>query len=321
MGLREDLIRWATRRHRADGQQARIKRDRVYILPTRQGYTLLAILLVMLLGSINYSNNMAFLLTFLIVGIGHNAMWYTHRNLLGLNVTVLPVQAVFAGTRPLLRLRLEESDGRAREALSLSAGGRSSEPAFVEAGQSADVTVALDGLPRGIHQPPRQRLSTRYPLGLLEAWTWLTLDTEILVYPAPIAAGASPLVADENRGQHPTVARTLEGSPDEIRQYRPGDAPNRIAWKAVARSGQLFVRHSTGAEGTPVWLDWDRVPGSDPEFRLGVLCHHVLEAHASGKPFGLRIPGRRQGPDQGTEHRERCLRALAVFGLPEDRPR
>ena len=316
-GLREDFIRWVTRRHRADGRQARITRDRAYILPTRQGYMLLAILLVMLLGSINYSNNMAFLLTFLLVGIGHNAMWYTHRNLLGLSITTLPVQPVFAGTRPQLRLRLEDTDRRAREALLVTIGDRGSQPAFVEPGQSADVTVALERLPRGIHHPRRQRLATRYPLGLLEAWTWLTLDTEILVYPAPIAACDIPLAAEESPEGQAANFRNLEGSPDEIREYRPGDAPNRIAWKAVARSGRLFVRDSTSGAGTPAWLDWDHVQGTDPEFRLGVLCHLVLKAHASGQPFGLRLPGHRLGPNRGLEHRDRCLRALATFGLPE----
>jgi uncharacterized protein (DUF58 family) len=314
--LREDFVRWVTRRHRADGRRALITRDRVYILPTRQGYMLLAVLLVMLLGSINYSNNMAFLLTFLIVGIGHNAMWYTHRNLLGLKVTVLPVQPVFAGTAPLLMLRLEEVQGRAREALRLQAGGRESPPAFLEPRASADIAVSLQARPRGAYSLPRQRLSTRYPLGLLRAWTWLTLDTEVLVYPMPVAAESIPLAADDSGGDRPVASSAAAGVPDEIRDYRPGDAPSRIAWKAVARSGRLFVRDSSSGDAAPSWLDWESIPGNDTEHRLSVLCHLVLEAHAGGQPFGLRLPGVRFVPDTGVEHLERCLRALAVFGIP-----
>jgi uncharacterized protein (DUF58 family) len=313
--LREDFIRWVTRRHRADGWRALITRDRVYILPTRQGYMLLAVLLVMLLGSINYSNNMAFLLTFLIVGIGHNAMWYTHRNLLGLKVTVLPVQPVFAGTAPVLVLRLEELHGRAREALRLQAGGRESLPAFLEAGASTQIAVTLQSRPRGAYALPRQRLSTRYPLGLLEAWTWLTLDTEVLVYPVPITTESIPLAADDSGGNRPVASSAATGVPDEIRDYRPGDAPSRIAWKAVARSGRLFVRDASSGDAAPAWLDWDSIPGNDPEHRLSVLCYLVLEANAGGQPFGLRLPGVRFAPDTGVEHLERCLRALALFGL------
>jgi len=318
--LREDFIRWVTRRHRADGRRARVTRDRVYILPTRQGYLLLLILLVMLLGSINYSNNMAFLLTFLIVGIGHNAMWYTHRNLLGLKATVLPVKPMYAGVAPVLSLRLEESDGRPREALRLAAGARESPPVFLEPGASVDVAIALESRPRGIYRLPRQRLSTRYPLGLLEAWTWLTLDTEVLVYPVPIPADSVQAATADGDGEEAAVPAARDALPDEIRDYRPGDSPNRIAWKAVARSGRLFVRDSAGGAAAPTWLDWDAVQGSDPEYRLSVLCHLVLEAYASGQPFGLRLPGQRLGPDAGPEHLGRCLRALALFGLPGHNP-
>jgi len=315
--LREDFIRWVTRRHRADGRRAVIGRDRVYILPTRQGYMLLAILLVMLLGSINYSNNMAFLLTFLVVGIGHNAMWYTHRNLLGLRVTVLPVEPVFANAPPLLTLRLEEQDGRSREAIHLATTGTPSRPAFLEPGGSTEVSVALAPRPRGLYRLPRQRLATRYPLGLLEAWTWLTLDTEILVYPVPVAFAAITLTGDDRDGQQTADAGRSDTTPDEIREYRPGDSPNRIAWKAVARSGRLFVRDAGSGDAAPVWLDWDGIPVTDPETRLSVLCHHVLETNAEGQPYGLRLPGTRIGPDTGPDHLARCLRALAVFGLPE----
>ncbi|MFO8004010.1 DUF58 domain-containing protein [Thioalkalivibrio sp.] len=318
--LREDFIRWVTRRHHADGRRARVSRDRVYILPTRQGYMLLLILLVMLLGSINYSNNMAFLLTFLIVGIGHNAMWYTHRNLLGLKATVLPVKPVFAGTAPVLSLRLEETDGRPREALQLAAGAKAGPPAYVEAQASAEIAIVLEPRPRGSYRLPRQRLSTRYPLGLLEAWTWLTLDSEVLVYPVPIPAASAPAAAAAGDGEAATVPDATDAIPDEIRDYRPGDAPNRIAWKAVARSGRLFVRDSSAGEAAPTWLDWDAIQGSDPEYRLSVLCHWVLEAHASGQPFGLRLPGQRLGPDTGPAHLGHCLRALALFGRPGSRP-
>lgn len=314
--LREDLIRWVTRRHRADGRQALIGRDRVYILPTRQGYLLVAVLLVMLLGSINYSNNMAFLLTFLIVGIGHNAMWYTHRNLLGLRVTALPVSPVFAGTASWLSLRLEERDGRPREALYLTVGGPESRPTFIDAHRTADISVPLPPRPRGLYRLPRQRLYTRFPLGLLEAWTWLTLETEVLVYPAPIATAAVLLGTAERDGDEAATTRRNDATPDEIREYRPGDAPNRIAWKAVARSGQLFVRDASSGDATPAWLDWDSVPGTDTEYRLSVLCHLVLQTQAEGRSFGLRLPGVRLGPDAGPDHLSRCLRALALFALP-----
>lgn len=309
--LRDDAIRWITRRHAYDGQAARLGRDRIYILPTRAGYTLLGIILVMLLGSINYSNNMAFLLTFLLVGIGHNAMWYTHRNLLGLHISTLPVPPVFAGQPLQIPFRLEEVAGRAREALFLRVGTQATAPLAVPAQGSTTATLTLASPGRGVYRLPRQRLDTRYPLGVLEVWSWLTLAPEIVVYPAPVDPGNPQGSAGDNTD--PGQARREGDTPDQIRPYRPGDPLGRIVWKAYARSGKLHVREAASGQGDRLWLDWEAMPAADTETRLSMLCHQVLAAHDEGRVYGLRLPGQTLEPAQGAAHRETCLRCLAQF--------
>lgn len=309
--LRDDAIRWITRRHAHDGAAAHLGRDRIYILPTRAGYTLLGIILVMLLGSINYSNNMAFLLTFLLVGIGHNAMWYTHRNLLGLRIATLHVPPVFAGQPLQIPLRLEEAAGRAREALYLRVGPQATKPLAIPAQGSTTATLSLANPGRGIYSLPRQRLDTRYPLGILEVWSWLTLAPEIVVYPAPIDPG-DPQGGGGDQSEQGLARREGE-APDQIRPYRPGDPPGRIVWKAYARSGKLHVREAASGQGDRLWLDWEAMPASDPETRLSMLCYQVLAAHNEGRIYGLRLPGQTLEPAQGPAHRAHCLRSLAQF--------
>jgi uncharacterized protein (DUF58 family) len=41
----------------------------------------------------------------------------------------------------------------------------------------------------------------------------------------------------------------------------------------------------------------------------------VVAAHARGERYGLRLGGREIPPDAGNEHRERCLDALALYGI------
>ncbi|WP_018863869.1 MULTISPECIES: DUF58 domain-containing protein [Thioalkalivibrio] len=308
--LREGVIRWVTRRHRDDGSEVTLGRDRIYILPTRAGYTLLAILGVMLLGAINYSNNMAFLLTFLLVGIGHNAIWYTHRNLLGLKVSALPATPTFAGQPLTISLRLADTRGRDREALHLRIGGYTSEPVAVPARGQQTASLTLPALGRGIYHLPRQRLDTRYPLGILSAWTWLGLNTEILVYPQPVDPGA----AHAGPGDEADAQRRQDAStPDHIRPYRPGDPPGRILWKALARTGKLHIRETVAGGRDTLWIDWSAMPASDTETRLSMLCHQILAAEAEGRAWGLRLPDQTLPPGQGPAQRERGLRALAEF--------
>ena len=64
-------------------------------------------------------------------------------------------------------------------------------------------------------------------------------------------------------------------------------------------------------------LDLDALDG-DIEARLSVLCHLVVELSARQQPFVLQIGGTVIGPDAGVDHRNRCLRELAVFALDRD---
>jgi uncharacterized protein (DUF58 family) len=68
-----------------------------------------------------------------------------------------------------------------------------------------------------------------------------------------------------------------------------------------------------------LWLDWLEVPAPDPEARLSVLAHWVIECERLGQSYGLRLPGTVIPPARGEGHRTRCLEALALHG-EEPRP-
>ncbi|MGB7550878.1 MAG: DUF58 domain-containing protein, partial [Chromatiaceae bacterium] len=69
------------------GGQARVLRRAIYILPTGAGLMFGGILILMLVGSLNYQNNLGLLLTFLTTAIVLVSMYHAWFNLLGLAVT------------------------------------------------------------------------------------------------------------------------------------------------------------------------------------------------------------------------------------------
>jgi len=79
---------------------------RIYILPTGYGILFAILLLLMLLGSINYANNLGFLLTFLLVGLGLVTMLHTWRNLVGLALNSGRATPVFAGEDAYFEIQL-----------------------------------------------------------------------------------------------------------------------------------------------------------------------------------------------------------------------
>ena len=60
---------WIRRRQGADTDPVDLGRRRIYILPTRLGVAYAAMLFAMLLGGMNYNNNLGLWLTFLLVSL------------------------------------------------------------------------------------------------------------------------------------------------------------------------------------------------------------------------------------------------------------
>ncbi len=63
---RERVRRWARNRQGGDAHITRLHSKRIYILPTGVGFVFALMTFAMLLGSMNYNNNLSFVLTFIL---------------------------------------------------------------------------------------------------------------------------------------------------------------------------------------------------------------------------------------------------------------
>jgi len=303
---------WVMARVKRQPGPVPVPRNRVYILPTRFGYAFAALTLVMLLAAMNYSNSMAFALTFLLIGLGLVAMNHTHANLVNLEVRPGPVAPVFAGEVAHFEVHVHNPARKQRYSVSV---GWPRAPVAASADVAAENTVALKlplPAPRRGWLPARVfAVSTEFPLGMFHAWTWLELDMSCLVYPAPAPPGREPPPA---RGVGGQLAGTRPGL-DEfagLRNYQRGDTPRAIHWKSFPKLRQPMVKQFQETMDREFWLDWDELPGLDVEARLSQLARWVIEAEGRHLSYGLRLPGTRIAPSRGATHQHACLKALAL---------
>lgn len=63
-------------------------------------------------------------------------------------------------------------------------------------------------------------------------------------------------------------------------------------------------------------FDFAGLEGLDTESRLEQLSRWIVDAEARAERYGLALAGARIDPARGPEHRHRCLKALALHGLP-----
>jgi uncharacterized protein (DUF58 family) len=289
-----------------------LSQRRVYILPTRHGYTFGVALTLMLIGSINYQLSLGYMLTFLLAGVGVVSILHTYRNLAHIAVSAGKVEPAFAGGTALFHLHFDNPTTFDRVAIEARCG-QVRAACDVPANGAAAVVLALPAARRGWFRVPRMTIETRYPAGLLRAWSYVQPDATGLVYPHPEPAPLPDLTAMPDRGDA-AVGGTGNDDYWGLRPYQPSDSPRHIAWKAAAREGTLLTKVFVGHGAYELWLDWDALPGAaGVEARLSALTHQVLAAEEANVPYGLRLPGQRLEPALGEAHRDACLKALALF--------
>ena len=294
---------------------------RVYILPSKMGIYFAAMMFVMLLGAVNYTNNLAFALTFLMASISMVSMLHCYRNLLGLRVNIGTIPSVFCGETLLVPIILNNQQNNARYALKLQFHQDKSLsslaaplPVFTDVGadQQSRCNVPIHTHQRGLHPLPRVTLRSSFPLGLFQTWAYAQHTAHYLVYPTPTTKHDLPSV--------PSTHTNLNGDRGKgtddfagLRNYQHSDSLRHVHWKAVAREQGMFTKQFGGDRAEELWLDWESLPQTDIETRLSRLCRWVIDADASHINYGLRIPGTMIPLGTGPNHKHRCLKALALF--------
>lgn len=307
------LQRWAegrlpalTRYRRPESLPIELHRRRIYIVPTGFGLGFSVLLLVMLAGALNYSNNAALLLTCLLGAASAASMLVAFRNLDGLRLAhVRPGHAVagdpltltleFDSARPRQSIRVELADGTVAFALD----GRS--------GTAVQLSLATEK--RGWQAMPRMQVWSSWPLGMFRAWSWLRPEQAVLVWPRAEDAGPPPR-APAGDARHMRLYRGDELA--ALRDYRVGDPRRHIAWKSSARHENLLVKDFEQPQSRPQWqLDWRQLGGMENEARIARLARWVDEAEAQRCSYSLWLPGDEIASSNGPLHYARCMNALA----------
>lgn len=302
------------RKRETDNLPLSFKRKRLYIFPTAYGFLFLGILFAMLLGSINYNNNLGFMLVFLLGSITLISIIHTYRNMLGIKILSVSAEPVFAGKTGRFKFLVsaEVSDRR-------SIGFMIEKPHLVIENIDAktDQTVRVKFFPRtrGLFIPGRMTVQSLYPLGLFKAWTVITPDASCVVYPAPHTGSFS--FSGNHDGEAGSRESVLRGVDDfaGLKPYQPGDSMSRISWKSISRGLGVFTKEFTGVAGRMVMLDYEALDSEDTEHKLSRLCDMVIKAHNMNMEYGLLLPDRTIAPEKGERHKHNCLTALAVFGI------
>lgn len=311
--LKTHFKRWLHRRIPPQ-QKITLNQRSIFIFPTRTGFVFSFLLLLLLLGAINYENSLIFGLAFWLGGVFFITIFYTFRNLSGITLELQKCGSGFVGEDIEFAVKVTRPEKSKREGIQL--GWPNAVKQWAELYDTKSITLHLfvKANQRGWLNPDRLLIETYFPLGLLRAWTWIDLDAKAIVYPKPLFYKPSHVNLGSDDEGH--LSHRV-GSDDfyDMRSFQPGDSPRHIMWRSYARQDELLVKQFAAYADTRLMLDWFQVAG-DTELRLSRLTGMALNAYRNEIEFGLKLPQNEISPNSGKAHLDRVLKELALYGYP-----
>ena len=284
----------------------------IFVLPTTFGWGFGVMLAFMALGGLNFNNNMALMLVFLLGTIAQLTTLIAYRNMSGLRIESIQSDPVFCGENARFRVFVGNRDERQRFAI--HAGFKSPQDCKDFNLNSSDYfCLHQPTSSRGWFEMPSFRLETRFPLGLFKAWSWIFPKSRCMVYPSP--AKNAPALPKSGHGHS---GRAIKGDGDQLhglRKYQAGDSKQRVAWRASARHDELYSLEMETPREESCQLDWNLLHEAGAEARLSILTAWVIAADHKQLSYCLILPGEMVEVGSGADHRSKCLELLALYQL------
>jgi uncharacterized protein (DUF58 family) len=234
-------------------QLSSFRRNRVYI--PKEGLVYLVIMIVLFIGSLLGHTNMLMLVFAMLAGPFVINGWATFAMLKASQITRTVPRRVMCGELFAVEITLKNL----RSWMSLwmmqvrdtaTGAGEQLEPTnlftHVSPGgrQTGHYTLRLGH--RGLYRFGPLRLSSRFPLGLIERGQVFALPDQILVYPRvgrlTQSAQRQLLGAAELSSNRRAHSGVFHDEFHHLREYRAGDNPRAIHWRTSARRGTLILR-------------------------------------------------------------------------------
>jgi uncharacterized protein (DUF58 family) len=301
---------WVKRRN-SPGNPQIIDTRNLYILPSAFGWAYGVLVFLLLIGAINYQNNMIFLMTFLLAIIGMVSACEAHGNILNLSLKFIAVEDTNQGLPARLTL-LVHADKKKRFGIGFNIALQPEIRLEKISHESIKVTIPIATPSRGCFSLPPIIISSIFPFGIFRVWSYAYFDEHYYVYPQPIDPGFWPEPYTDSNGERKRVSGDEEIY--DLKQVEnPWLEPKLIAWKIAAR-GQGWYLKKMNSPQVDQWLfKLNDLPSGDIERTLQHLSYWLQTAEESGLIYALELAGSSTEFARGKEHLQACLRKLALY--------
>ncbi len=297
-------------------------RPRRTIWPTRDGWWCLFVVIGLGVAAINTGNNLLYLLVSLLLSLIVVSGVLSEQSMRGLRLDADAPEEIFAGAPALFGAVLaNRKRWLTSYSITLELLTRGGPPRFIymprlEAGRDRLLTWEETLPARGRHRLAGVRLTTRFPFALFLKAGRVTLDREVLVFPAVRPISPEALLRLVGAGTSAVRRRGRGHDLYNLRAYRAGDDPRLIHWRSSAKVDSLLVREMEAETTEDTRLVLAGTGGRSAERLEAALSEAAsIAVHLARAGAGVELVGAGLFVPlgHGPGHARRILTALTLY--------
>ena len=308
---------FASRAVRSD--QVALGLKNVYIFLSRQGYLFGLLLLVTFVTGVNYGNNLVLGLFFYLFAIWLVSVFYTFVQVSSLQFKLLEVSLAQAQSVAWVTLEITTTSRQPNRQIVLyfddvQQNLVDNKKVIASLNKSTVVRLPVYAKRRGRVHLPRLNVHSTYPLGIMKAWAYVYFQSELFVYPKPIAF-------DWQQVSHSHAEQTEVFSPfmvagqedfDRLDMYQQGESLARVSWTHLARGAGMLTKHFANSAGYQWRLEYAKMPSSNHEQKLGELVYAIYQLKEQQVPFMLILSSTQGQLGSGDAFIWQSLKQIAI---------
>ena len=203
-------------------KRIRLTQRQVFIFLSKEGGLYAFMMLAIFIAGVNYANNLVLGLCFFLGSVLVVALHHTFNNLSGMLLEAVDASDCEAGTYTAYRIRLTPKGQQIVCQLKLEWDDHIQIVPLLD--RATLITIQLKTPIRGQFFPPRLRISSVYPLGILRAWTYVRFNEPAWVFPRPIEGFLDGNVKSSGDDDEVAVGVAGQDEFEDLRTFIEGES-------------------------------------------------------------------------------------------------
>jgi hypothetical protein len=286
-------------------------RSKVYIIPSKDGFKFIFINFTLFLISLSYANNMALLITFIMVSYLILQMLDAHKLIqdIQLDKTVLSDDFLGGTNTTTCYFKNKLNQGQVHN-LKLELTCESKENLSSLAPTYSDDHIAKFPIliqNRGKYDIKSVKIFTFGNSNLFYVWRYFPIKQSLFIYPEKLKNKFLTSQFDQDK-----PAPSAEVEFEQHIPYAQGLNSKRIDWKVYARKDLLYWKKHIDYNTPTMEINYNSIPG-DKETKLKKISYTIDHFFKQSKSWKLVLPNKVLKSSQGMKHYRDSLEAISEF--------